>query len=194
MRKSAGSIGTVKVFLILTLVFGFVFSLNSSEVSAVQMKREVLNGGGAVWLSTTHYKLCSSLGQFLTGVQSDGDTILYTGFWNPWVVQMTPVEWEEEDYTQLPKEFDLRQNYPNPFNPTTVIEYALPKTVEVRIQIYNILGQKVRDLVDELQEAGYKMIQWDGRDGSGEEVSSGIYFYRIVAGDFVKCRKMTILK
>ena len=113
---------------------------------------------------------------------------------------MTPVEWEEVDQTQLPKEFGLRQNYPNPFNPATVIEYALPKASEVKIQIYNILGQRVRNLVDELQEPGYKMIHWDGKDGNGRDVSSGIYFYRIVARtnqgseDFVKCKKMTLLK
>jgi hypothetical protein len=185
---------TVKVSLIVGLIFGFVFSLNSSQVFSVQIERQVLDGGGAMWLETSSYKLSSSLGQSITGVQSDGDTILYTGFWNPWVVQMTPVEWEEEDFSELPKEFDLRQNYPNPFNPTTVIQYALPKTSEVKIQIYNILGQKVSTLVNEPQEPGYKMIHWDGKDDSGNEVSSGIYFYRIVAKNFVKCKKMTLLK
>ncbi len=190
----------VRAFLTLGLILGFVFNLNSNQVSAVQMKRDVLDGGGAMWLTTSNYKLSSSLAQSFTGVQFVGDTILYTGFWNPWVVQMTPVEWEEVDRTQLPKEFDLRQNYPNPFNPTTVIEYALPKASGVNIQIYNMLGQKVRNLVDELQEPGYKTVSWDGKDGNGKEVSSGIYFYRIVARmgqgseDFVRCKKMTLLK
>jgi hypothetical protein len=189
---------TVKAFLMLGLVLGFVFSLNSSSVSAVQMKREVLDGGGAMWLSTTHYKLSSSLAQSLAGVQGGPiktlSKTLYTGFWNPWVVQMTPVEWEDVNQAELPREFDLRQNYPNPFNPTTVIQYALPKTSEVKIQIYNILGQKVRNLVDEPQKPGYKMIHWDGKDDSGKEVSSGVYFYRIEAGNFVKCKKMILLK
>jgi len=191
---------TVKVFLILGLILGFVFNLNSGQVSAVQMARHVLDGGGAIWMETASYQLSSSLGQSIIGFQ-DGPTIdVYTGFWNPWVIQMTPVEWEEVDQTQLPKEFGLRQNYPNPFNPATVIEYALPRASEVKIKIYNILGQKVRDLVDEFQEPGYKMIHWDGTDDSGKEVSSGIYFYRIVARtnqgseDFVKCKKMTLLK
>ena len=183
-----------KAFLILGLIFSFVLSLNPRQVSAVQMKREVLDGGGAMWLETASYKLSSSLGQSIIGGPIGVDTILYTGFWNPRVIQMTPVEWEEVDQAELPKEFDLRQNYPNPFNPTTVIQYALPKTSEVKIQIYNILGQKVRNLVDEPQKPGYKMIHWDGRDDSGVEVSSGVYFYRIVAGDFVKCKKMILLK
>ncbi|MCK4427371.1 MAG: T9SS type A sorting domain-containing protein [candidate division Zixibacteria bacterium] len=191
---------TVKVFLILGLILGFVFSLNSISVSANKIERQVLDGGGAMWLETANYKLSSSLGQSIIGTQDGATKNVYTGFWNPWVVQMTPVEWEEVDQTQLPKEFGLRQNYPNPFNPATVIEYALPKASQVRIQIYNILGQRVRNLVDEPQEPGYKMIHWDGKDDYGKEVSSGIYFYRIVAhtdqgsGDFIKCRKMTLLK
>ena len=190
----------VRVFVILGLILGFVFSLNSTQVSAVKMARHVLDGGGAMWLTSSNYKLSSSLGQSITGGPIGVDTILYTGFWNPRIIQMTPVEWEEVDLAQLPKEFGLRQNYPNPFNPATVIEYALPKASEVKIQIYNILGQRVRNLVDELQEPGYKMIHWDGTDDSGKEVSSGIYFYRIVAHtdqgseDFVKCKKMTLLK
>jgi hypothetical protein len=191
---------TVNIFVIFGLILGFVFGLNSSQVSAVQMARQVLDAGGAMWLETANYQLSSSLGQSITGTQDGPTKNLYTGFWNPWVIQMTPVEWEEVDQAELPKEFGLRQNYPNPFNPATVIEYALPKASEVKIQIYNILGQKVRNLVDEPQEPGYKMIHWDGKDDSGKEVSSGVYFYRVVAHtdqgseDFVKCKKMTLLK
>jgi hypothetical protein len=191
---------TVKALLIAGLILGFVFGLNSSQVSAVQMARQVLDGGGAMWLETASYKLSSSLGQSIIGAQ-DGSTMdVFTGFWNPWVVQMTPVEWEEVNQTQLPREFGLSQNFPNPFNPATVIEYALPRASEVKIEIYNILGQKVRNLLDEGQEPGYKTIRWDGKDRNGTDVSSGIYFYRIVAHtvhgseDFVQCKKMTLLK
>jgi len=193
---------TVKAFLILSLILGYVSILNSGSLSANKIERQVLDMGGAMWQTTSNYKLSSSVGQSIAaGPISVADTILYTGFWNPWVVYMTPVEWEEvEDGAQLPQEFDLRQNYPNPFNPATVIEYALPRASQVKIQIYNILGQRVRNLVDELQEAGYKAIPWDGKDDSGNEVGSGIYFYRIVActnqgtKDFIKCRKMILLK
>jgi len=146
-----------------------------------------------MWLSTTNYQLSSSLGQSISGIQEGTAIKLYTGFWNPWSVWALPVE-EEEDFGQFPREFALSQNYPNPFNPITVIEYALPKASEVKIQIYNILGQKVRSLVDEPQEPGYKRVHWDGKDDRGNEVSSGVYFYRIVAGDFVKSKKMTVLK
>ncbi len=194
MRKA------VKVFAMPGLIFVFALGLVPSQVPAVEMARDVLGGGGAMWLETASYKLSSSLGQAIIGTQDGPAKNLYTGFWNPWVVQMTPVEWEEVDQTQLPKEFGLSQNFPNPFNPATVIEYALPRASDVKIQIYNVLGQKVRNLVNEHQEPGYKVIRWDGVDDDGTELSSGIYFYRIVAHsvhgseDFVECRKMTLLK
>ena len=185
---------TLKIFLILSLILGVALSLNSGQVFANQIQRQVLDGGGGMWLTSTSYKLSSSLGQSITGSQGGATKKVYTGFWNPWVVVMSPVEQEEEDLNQLPKEFGLSQNYPNPFNPTTVIEYALPKSCDVRIKIYNILGQAVRDLVNERQEVGYKIINWDGKDDHGKEVCSGIYFYRIVAGNFVKSKKMILLK
>ncbi len=94
----------------------------------------------------------------------------------------------------LPKEFSLSQNYPNPFNPTTEINYQLPKAANVSIKIYNMLGQEVKTLVDEQKPAGSYNIQWNGRNNSGEQVSSGAYIYRIVAGDFVTAKKMIFLK
>ncbi len=182
-----------RVSLFLLLVW-CVFGISYSSSCAYQIYRQVLDEGGAVWLSTSSFKLSSSSGQPITGIQEGATKTLYAGFWNRWAVWGVPVEWEEDDFSRLPREFALRQNYPNPFNPTTVIEYALPKTSEVKIRIYNILGQKVRNLVDGLQEPGYKMIYWDGKDDGGNELSSGVYFYRIEAGNFVKCRKMTVLK
>jgi len=190
----------VSLFLLLIwCVFGMSprSSFASQTASALvqdTIPRQVLDGGGAMWLSTASYKLSSSLAQSITGYQEGTSYKVYSGFWNPWVVEMSPVEWEEVDYTQRPNEFDLRQNYPNPFNPTTIIEYALPKASFVKIAIYNVLGQRVRNLVDEEQDPGYKKIHWDGRDDADVEVGSGVYFYRIKAGDFVECKKMTLLK
>jgi flagellar hook assembly protein FlgD len=70
----------------------------------------------------------------------------------------------------------LSQNYPNPFNPQTSIRYALPQDAQVRLVIYNVLGQRVKTLVDESQSAGYKTEWWDGRDEKEDGVASGIYF------------------
>jgi hypothetical protein len=94
----------------------------------------------------------------------------------------------------LPKEFSLSQNYLNPFNPTTSINYALPTNSYVKLVIYNVLGQRVKTLVDEEQTAGYKQVVWNGHNDNGEAVGSGIYFYRIQAGDFTKTAKMSLLK
>ena len=94
----------------------------------------------------------------------------------------------------LPKGFALYQNYPNPFNPECEFAYDLPTNCHVTLSIYNVLGQKVRVLVDEYQNASNKTVSWDSKDDQGQEVTSGIYFYRIQAGDFVQSRKMVLMK
>jgi len=111
-----------------------------------------------------------------------------------WTFSTCPTDVDDEGVTILPKEFSLSQNYPNPFNPVCNIEYYLPKGSHVTLTIYNILGQKVRVLVDEFQGAGDKSVRWDGKDNLSREVTSGIYFYRIEAGDFAQAKKMVLIK
>jgi hypothetical protein len=94
----------------------------------------------------------------------------------------------------VPLEYALHQNYPNPFNPTTTIKYDLKKSGNVQLIIYNLLGQKIRNLVNSSQEAGYQSILWDGRNDSGISVASGIYIYRLEAGDYINTRKMILMK
>ena len=94
----------------------------------------------------------------------------------------------------LPTEYALVQNFPNPFNPETVIEYQLPEDSYVTITIYNVLGQEIRRLVDERMPGGFYTVVWDGTNGLGEYVASGIYFFRMQAGDFISVRKMMMLK
>lgn len=93
-----------------------------------------------------------------------------------------------------PTVFSLAQNFPNPFNPKTMIRFALPKDSWVKLEVYNILGQKVKTLVDEKLAAGVKEVEWDGKDNKGLEVASGIYFYKIKADDFSDVKKMVMLK
>ena len=95
----------------------------------------------------------------------------------------------QENTAMIPESFRLNQNYPNPFNPVTNIQYALPVAAHVEIRIFNMLGQQVSSLIDKKQTAGVHRIQWDG---SG--FPSGLYFYRIQAGEFCDTKKCLLLK
>ncbi len=94
----------------------------------------------------------------------------------------------------LPKDYSLSQNQPNPFNPATDISFSLPNAGQVKLVVYNILGAEVATLVDEVRSAGVHRVTWDGRDNSGKQVASGIYLYRLTAGDFAATKKMMLLK
>jgi hypothetical protein len=98
------------------------------------------------------------------------------------------------DGGQLPLSFALEPNYPNPFNPQTLIRYSVPVPTHVRVTIYNILGRRVRTLVDENRTAGTHSARWDGTNAQGHRVATGVYFYRIQAGDYTETRKMLMLK
>ncbi|MCD6502606.1 T9SS type A sorting domain-containing protein, partial [bacterium] len=98
------------------------------------------------------------------------------------------------DDRKLPEEFALSANRPNPFNATTQFTLSLPVESDVKIEVYDLLGKKVSTLVDGEMEAGYRKIVWNGRDASGHEVPSGLYLYKVVAGDFREVRKMTLIK
>jgi hypothetical protein len=101
--------------------------------------------------------------------------------------------------SNLPKGYSLFQNYPNPFNPATTIRFKVEGERSkvphpVTLKVYNILGQLVRTLVDEEKSPGSYQVIWDGKDQSGEEVSSGIYFYKLKAEDYTETKKMILLK
>jgi PKD repeat protein len=102
--------------------------------------------------------------------------------------------YEQAKAAVIPEQFELFQNYPNPFNPTTRIEFSLPQPGKVRLDVYNIAGQVVQTLIDGQLDAGYHGVVWDGRDGDGRPVASGIYFYRLQTADVTATRKMVLLK
>ena len=94
-----------------------------------------------------------------------------------------------------PEVYALRNNFPNPFNPETTLKYDLPEAGDVKLEVYNMLGQVVRTLVNEHQTAGRYAVQWDATNGHGQSMSSGIYFYRVqVEGEFTDVKKMLLLK
>jgi hypothetical protein len=90
---------------------------------------------------------------------------------------------------KTPIKFSLSQNYPNPFNPITNIEYRIANSEFVNLKVYNVLGQKVATLVNRKQQAGSYIVEWDA---SG--IASGVYYYRLVAGEFVDTKKLVLLK
>ena len=93
-----------------------------------------------------------------------------------------------------PHGYSLSHNYPNPFNPSTTIDYTLRTGSRVEISIYNILGQKINTIVDESKPAGKYSVCWNGRDGNGRPVASGVYLYQIRAGEYIESKKMLLLK
>ena len=98
------------------------------------------------------------------------------------------------DIKPIPKEFALHDNYPNPFNPVTTINYDLPKEGNVRLIIYDIMGREIAELNNGFMPAGYHSVKWNARNQFGAEVSAGVYFYQIQAGQFTKTQKMILLK
>jgi hypothetical protein len=120
--------------------------------------------------------------------------MIYTG-WNLWYdnhdwVDVNDHPTEENVQTQ----FHLSANYPNPFNPETKIDYFLPRASHVKLEVFNILGQRIKTIVDEDQTVGEKEVVWDGTNENGKPLSSGVYFYRLQTKDFVQARKMVLMK
>ena len=109
-------------------------------------------------------------------------------------VQAMPLSVDDDEAPSLLNGFALGQNYPNPFNPSTTIAYTVQLRSHVTIDVYNILGQIVQTLVDETKNAGSYLIDWDGLSDDGAEASSGIYLYRIRAGEFSTTKKMLLLR
>ncbi|MBD3374052.1 T9SS type A sorting domain-containing protein [candidate division KSB1 bacterium] len=90
--------------------------------------------------------------------------------------------------------FRLQQNYPNPFNPVTTISYYLARDTDVELAIYNMAGQNIITLLNGRQNAGAHQLQWQGIDRYGHQVGSGVYFYRLTAGEFIETKKMVLVR
>jgi hypothetical protein len=150
------------------------------------------NNYSNVWVSLGTYPFGAGQGGYVRLGDATGIAGQKVGFdaikWRHTTDVESPTEME------VPSSFALMQNYPNPFNQETMIGYALPKNCQVQIVIYNVIGQKVKTLINEFQTVGQKKTTWDGRDDQGNDLASGTYFYRLQAGDYKEMKKMALLK
>ncbi len=130
----------------------------------------------------------------VSGVHSVSSSLeSYVGTASP-VFLNTPTDVQEISNGNMPSTFELSQNYPNPFNPTTEIDFSLPTKSKVDLAVYDVLGRKVNDLVNESLPAGTYAVEWNGKDQAGDQVASGVYFYKLTAGDYSSSKKMVLLK
>ncbi len=123
-----------------------------------------------------------------------------TAYWDDFAIEkmvVVPSSVDPEDPSgrnTIPTEYSLSQNYPNPFNPTTSIKFACPQTGMVRLEVYNMLGQKVRTLADGVYAQGTHQITWNTMNDSGNPVASGVYFYSLVTNDSRITKKMLLVR
>ena len=129
------------------------------------------------------------------GVQAkEGDIWTDEGLYHADGVEISAQQLGADDALALPDVYALHQNYPNPFNPSTNINYDIPELSDVSLEIYNVMGQKVRTLVQGSHQPGRYNVSWNATDEFGEKLSSGMYIYRIQAGDFVSIKKLVLMK
>ena len=167
---------------------------------------------GTGWVDTTHgdrqfWMSCGPFSMTLTDTQEVA-VVLIGGNISSYLINITDLKFNTakirfayqdfmvstEDKMAMPTAFFLSQNYPNPFNPITTIHYELPEMSHVEISLYNILGEKISTLMNEVQETGVKEVTWNGTDDSGRTVSAGIYIYQLRAGEFIESRKMVLIR
>jgi len=162
-----------------------IYSYNDSN-NLIEKINKVWNG--ITWMNSVRYDLIYGADNNLIELCEQnwsGDN--WVNFWKYSYTYSSITTIKQDDNT--PDIYQLSQNYPNPFNPTTNINYKLPKTSQVELGIYNLLGQKVATLVDKKQAAGTYTVQWEA---SG--FSSGVYYYKIEAGEFSETKKLVLLK
>ena len=171
-----------KVLLVLVIC-----SLWCSSIDAQTTLASYVVGNGAAVITNSNHNLSATFGQPIIGNTSNTLHSNSIGFWYQYAATITDVE--DRWMFEIPKQFELYQNYPNPFNPTTVIRYGIPKESIVKLVVYNILGEMVKTLVENKQKAGSYEVNFNASN-----LATGIYIYRIQAGQFVETKKMVLMK
>jgi len=170
--------------ILLPLLLVFLFAYQQNAYGQYTLFINVISNGGVASNNATLY-LAGTVGQTAIGVTSNTTFEMSSGFW-PAADIVVDVS---DDNLGLPTKFKLFNNYPNPFNPATTIKYDIPKSTFVTLKVYNITGQLIGTLVNEQKSAGRYSVSWNA-----ENTSSGVYFYRITAGNFSAVKKGVVLK
>jgi hypothetical protein len=145
-------------------------------------------GSGLAAMANTEYTFHGTAGQPLVGTMTGGGEPSYGQIVGFWYVQHSVITGLNPT-ANLPAEFSLEQNYPNPFNPSTTIMYQLPRSSMVRLSVYDVLGREVAVLVDERKNAGSYEVKFDAVG-----LASGVYLYRLQAGEYVGTKKLLLIK
>ena len=173
------------VFLI-SSVLVFLFFISPILIAQHNIPIAVISSGGEKQSNSSH-TLVGSLGLVSVDEMTNSNHKMQAGFWNAYY-QVVIVDVEDEEGA-LPMTYKLEQNYPNPFNPSTIIKFAVPERSMVQIKIYDILGSELVTLVNEEMEMG-----WYEKVFNASGYSSGMYIYRMQAGDYINTKKMLLVK
>ncbi len=166
----------------------FLGMANAADINTIwaqfQIARSVI-GNGSTTISNSEFQITGTVGQPAIGTGSTQNIIHQAGFWSglDFITAVEPIP------DVVPAVFRLDQNYPNPFNPVTTIQFSVPKTAQVSIKLYDILGREVATLLDERMTTGEYKLQFEAAG-----LASGLYFYRMQSEGFVQSRKLTLLK
>ena len=169
----------IKLLSMLMILFFVQLQLNAQY----NLSTDIISSGETV-SGNSDFNLSGTIGQTILTNAKNSEFNLQSGFWFG-INTITGIE----NTLGLPTEYKLFNNYPNPFNPSTTIKYQLKKSGSIKLLLYNSIGQIVATLVNENKEAGIYTINYDASN-----ISSGIYFYRIVTKEFVKTKRMILLK
>jgi hypothetical protein len=140
------------------------------------------------------HQLVDSNCELVVFVQNFGSYELVLQAAKSGLYELTPLGVEDNLEAAVPTQSELLQNYPNPFNASTKISYQLTEAARTRLEIFNLRGELVRSLVNDVQSPGSYQVNWDGTDSEGGEVSSGLYFYRLTSGEVSQTQKMSLLR
>ena len=167
-------------------LFPFFFLLTQITLSQSQIPYSVIGGGGEK-SSNESFILTGTVGESFIGGSVNASNQNFAGFW--YVYYNDVITSVEDQQEIIPTVFKLEQNYPNPFNPSTIIKFAVPEKSNVLIKIYDILGGEVATLVNEELDAG-----WYEKSFNASALASGVYIYRMNAGNFISTKKMLMVK